>query len=228
MTASVILPFVDRVLQYNFLSSHVFLQNQREQSCICIMGREDLLSFLQSHHKPPKSLFFFTNMTYKQQVTSISEHICNFLICNSNTEFELLWIFHDKKRSILDLTSLVSTDNSLHGRSSTGSSDSTGPSQDPEKNSSPQSTEHLWHNTSSSWETRCTENCQDYLVSRCHITCQEVSDFSNKGSLYCRTTIPLLEIWPSNPAQLLCITCCIQDDWNTFFSTLLQECYTRD
>lgn len=109
----------------------------------------------------------------------------------------------------------MSTDNTLHGRSSTGSSDSTGPSQDPEEDSIPQSTEHLRHDTSSSWETRCTANCQDYLVSRCHITCQEVSDFSSKGSLRWRMTISLLEIRPSNPAQLLCIAWCISDDWNT-------------
>lgn len=138
-------------------------------------------------------------------------------MCNSNAEFELLWSFHYKKKGTLDLTSLVSTDNSLHGRSSTGSSDPTGPSQDPEKDSSTQSTEHLRHNTSSSWETRCTQNCQDHLVSRCHIACQEVSDFSSKGSLHWGMTIPLLEIWP---AQFLCIACCIQDDYNTINKNL--------
>jgi len=119
-------------------------------------------------------------VTYRQQVTSVSEHICNSPICNSNTEFELLWSFHCKKKDILDLTSFVSTGHSLHGRSSTGSTDSTGSSQDPEKDSSPQSTEHLRYNTSSSRETGRTENGQDYLVSGCHIACQEVSDFSNK------------------------------------------------
>lgn len=179
------------------------------------MRRANLLSFLQSCHKSPKSLVFFTNMMYKHQISSISEHICNSPICNSNTEFDLLWSFHSKKKGILDLTSLVSTGNSLHGRSSTGSSDSTGPSQDPEKDSSTQSSEHLRHNTRSSWETRSTQNCQDHLVSRCHITGQEVSDFSKKGSLHWGTTVPLLEMWPINPTQLLYIVCCTQGDWNT-------------
>lgn len=56
---------------------------------------------------------------------------------------------HYKKTGVFDLTNLVSTGNSLHGRTGTASPDSTGPSQDPEKDSSAQSTEHLWHDTGS-------------------------------------------------------------------------------
>lgn len=73
----------------------------------------------------PKSLFFFRNMNLNH--TSISEHTCNFLIVVL-TQLELLWSSCWKKTEIFGLTNLVSTGNSLHGRTGTASPDSTGPS----------------------------------------------------------------------------------------------------
>lgn len=128
---------------------------------------------------------------YDLNHTSISEHTCNFLIAVL-TQLELLWSSCWKKTEIFGLTNLVSTGNPLHGRTGTASPDSAGPSQDAEEDSSTQSTEHLRHHTKrgARWEARCTQSCQDHLVSRCGITCPEVSGLSYKGSLCWGVTIP--------------------------------------
>lgn len=116
-------------------------------------------------------------MIYK--VTPISEHTDNSLIAILYLILSGCGVFATRKNNTLDLTSFVSTGHSLHGRFSSGSSDSAGPLQDPEKDRGTQSTEHPWLLTSSSRKTWCTGSCQDFLVSRCHITWQEVSDSSN-------------------------------------------------
>lgn len=120
VTASVIIVFVPRIIpQYGFLSSHVFLWNQREeQSCVCMMGREDLLPFLlslQSHSfslqiwPKPAHIYFWTYL----QLSDSGSNATGIAY---------------KKTGVFDLTNLVSTGNSLHGRTGTASPDSTGPS----------------------------------------------------------------------------------------------------
>lgn len=61
VTASVILVFVARVLQYNFLSSHVFSLKSEGEAILYLYDGEGASIIFPP--KSPKSLFCFTNMT---------------------------------------------------------------------------------------------------------------------------------------------------------------------
>lgn len=206
MAASSVLGFVIRALHVVFS----WIPLKSEEATLCLYDGEG--TFIVLPPKPPKITQIPSSSLW---LWSTKSH--QFLSTLTILWYAILYlslsgcgVFATRKNNTLDLTSFVSTGHSLHGRFSSGSSDSAGPSQDPEKDRGTQSTEHSWLFTSSSRKTWCTGSCQDFLVSRCHITWQEVSDSSNNWKM----PILVLEVQLSNPTQLLCTTCCRQGDWN--------------